>query len=52
VSNDKCLKQSNALSSGSITEAAVPIGKRGLQFAAPEAQNAQLEFDGGELASR
>src|ERR1700687_1464301 len=32
-----------------MSKTAVPIGKRGLQFAPPEAQCAQLEFDGGEL---
>jgi hypothetical protein len=51
VSNDKCFKQSNALPSGSTAEAAVPISKRCLQLAAPEAQSAQLQFDGSELAS-
>jgi hypothetical protein len=49
VSNGKCLEQSGPFSLGSISKAAVPIGERSSQFAPPEAQNAQLEFYGGEL---
>jgi hypothetical protein len=49
VSNDKCIKQSRPFTLWGISKAAIPIGQRGTQFASPEAQNAQLEFYGGEL---
>jgi len=49
VSNDECIKQAGPFPSGSISKAVIPIGKRGPQFASPEAQSAQLEFYGGEL---